>query len=350
MSPSFSVKRARLFHLYQVIYQASLGPTMTSLVMSPPDYVLLADLILSAFDVNHRVDIEDDDSPGVLPRFQQIPLDKNILANMLEVMDEQAIIDEDGEIEVDFYNARQILHILEARLWRSKITIHTTPQFVFSLVERYVSICDKMQYPVSVSKAAIFHQHSRYLKPGDIVRVGDNFGPSHVKIESELQPGVYIVTVVTPEGGYDPNFPYGKRLCAVLIRFPEAKGYRYTEVCLFDYYDDIGRPKFTAIQPGTVSPPNYLEVSKTILRSCTFEEDTRIRLTPECMENPEGAQYGIVQKVLHQTPDLEGSEFIVSLLSYELYRGILRKRPFDNKGTPLYYISCDLYELEISPL
>ena len=86
---------------------------------------------------------------------------------------------------------------------------------------------------------------------------------------------------------------------------------------------------------------------KTIIHSCIFKQDDCIRVDYRTSAK--------ITEIIKLTTELEGSEFIVTLLTDlsllpnviykkgEFVKGTLRKRSFN-----LSYYSIDVYELEIS--
>lgn len=111
-----NVKRSDLLRLYRVFSDTFPEVNTISLTLDPHHYVLLSKIICSVFNHNSRLDIDRDDETSVLTLYQSLTIDKNILSNVLHVMDQQAVLNEEGNINIEFTNALQILHVLETFL------------------------------------------------------------------------------------------------------------------------------------------------------------------------------------------------------------------------------------------
>ena len=347
-----NVKRSDLLRLYRIFNGISPEVTTIYLIMNFYDYILLAKIVASVFVDNFALTIVVDDKTLLPIHYQSLSMDKDILKNVLSVMDQQAILNEDGNINVEFTNGLQILHLLEKLLLGKEITDDTYQPSSFLMEEQLFSILKKLGYRNFNEEDSIIK--GSYLKTGDLVHVADNSGANFVRIVSEIEPSVYIVTVTKTNLGYQYKFPYGKKYCGVLVRFTELGYYSRDEVCLFNYYDGIKEPLFTSIYNGTVAPCNNLTQYEAIIRSSIFKKDDCIRVDMKT--------YAKITEILKVTDQLEGSEFVVTLLSdlyvsskvsytkSQLVKGTLHRKSFVNKNSALSYYSLDVYELEISSL
>lgn len=345
-----NVKRSDLLRLYRVFSDTFPEVNTISLTLDPHHYVLLSKIICSVFNHNSRLDIDRDDETSVLTLYQSLTIDKNILSNVLHVMDQQAVLNEEGNINIEFTNALQILHVLETFLLEKKVFIASNENLVLVPEEKLFSIHKKLGYANFTNQTAIGKES--YLKTGAVVRVADNSGAKFVKIVSEIEPSVYIVTIEKASLKDRVKFPYGKTYCGVLVRFSESSYYSWDEVCLFEYYDGIKQQLFTSIPKGTVALCTNLSQYKTIIHSCIFKKDDCIRIDSRTSAK--------IQRILNITSELEGSEFLVTLLSDlslspqsnfkkgQLVKGILKKRLFNNIDSRLSYYPFYVYELEIS--
>ena len=347
-----NVKRSDLLRLYRVFSDVFPQVNTVSLVFDTYHYILLCKIVCSVFNNNSTVQIELDDKTLSSIIYQSLTLDKDILANVLHVMDQQAVLNEEGDVYVEFTNALQILHLLETLLLGKKVFITTNQHLGFVMEEKLFSIYKKLGY-ANFKKQAIICKES-YLKSGVVVRVADNSGANFVKVVSEVEPSVYIVTITKANLKDQFKFPYGKVYCGVLVRFSESGYYSWDEVCLFEYYDGIKQPLFTSIANGTIALSTNLTQYETIIRSCVFKKHDCIRIDRKT--------YAKIEEILKVTSELEGSEFVVTLLSDlyvsprlnykkgQLVKGTLQKRLFNNSNTRLSYYSFNVYELEISLL
>ena len=346
-----NVKRSDLLRLYNIFNRISPESNTIYLMMDPYDYILLSKIVSFVFSNNSVLHVDIDDNTSVQITYQSLTIDKDILLNILDVMDEQAILDSDSNIHVELTNGLQILYLLENLLLGKKLLVAMNEHFLSLMEKRLLSIQKKLGY-TSLTKQSFTIIKGSYLKIGDLVRVADNSGAKLVKIVSEIEPSVYIVTIAKTNLGYEFKFPYGKKYCAVLVRFSEFGYYEYNEVCLFDYYDGIKEPLFSSILNGTVAPCTNLSQYETIIRSCIFKEGDLIRVDSETSAK--------INKILTITKELEGSEFVVTLLSdvylsplmnykkFQSVKGTLQRRPYANKNSSLSYYLLDVYELQLS--
>ena len=348
-----NVKRSDLLRLYNIFNRISPELNTVYLMMDPYDYILLSKIVSSVFSNNSVLHVDIDDNTSVQIVYQSLTIDKNILLNILHVMDEQAILDSDSNIHVEFTNGLQILYLLENLLLGKKLLVATNEHFLSLIEKNLFSIQKKLGY-ASLTKQNLTTVKGSYLKIGDLVRVADNSGAKLVKIVSEIEPSVYIVTIAKTNLGYESTFPYGKKYCAVLVRFSEFGYYAHNEVCLFDYYDGIKEPLFSSILNGTVAPCTNLPQYEIIIRSCIFKEGDFIRV--------DSVTSAKIKKILTITNELEGSEFVVTLLSdvylsplmnykkFQFVKGTLQRRPYTNKNSSLSYYLLDVYELQLNSL
>jgi len=346
-----NVKRSDLLRLYNIFNRISPELNTIYLMMDPYDYILLSKIVSSVFSNNSVLHVDIDDNTSVQITYQSLTIDKDILLNILDAMDEQAILDSDSNIHVELTNGLQILYLLENLLLGKKLLVVMNEHFLSLMEKRLLSIQKKLGY-TSLTKQSFTIIKGSYLKIGDLVRVADNSGAKLVKIVSEIEPSVYIVTIAKTNLGYEFKFPYGKKYCAVLVRFSEFGYYEYNEVCLFDYYDGIKEPLFSSILNGTVAPCTHLSQYETIIRSCIFKEGDLIRVDSETSAK--------INKILTITKELEGSEFVVTLLSdvylsplmnykkFQSVKGTLQRRPYANKNSLLSYYLLDVYELQLN--
>ena len=342
-----NVKRSDLLRLYRVF--SDIAPELNTffLIMDPYDYVLLAKVVSSVLSNKYVVDIDLDDKTANANPYPSLIIDKDILLNVLDVMDEHATLNAGGNICIQFTNGLQILYLLETLLSGKRVDASTSKHLQLLMDQKLFSIHKKLGYANCKSENIVCIKS--YLKTGDVVRVADNSGAKFVKIVSEVEPSVYIVTVIKANLEDRFKFPYGKTYCGILVRFSEQGYYHWDEVCLFEYYDGVKEPLFTSILNGTVALCTNLNINqyKTIIHSCIFKQDDCIRVDYRTSAK--------ITEIIKLTTELEGSEFIVTLLTDlsllpnviykkgEFVKGTLRKRSFN-----LSYYSIDVYELEIS--
>lgn len=346
------VKRSDLLRLYRVFSDLFPEVNTVCLVFDSYDYILLSKIVSSLFIGNSDVRINVDDKTSISVVYQSLTTDKDVLANVLNVMEQQAILNEEGNIYANFTNALQILHLLETLLLGKQVSIQSSQHLELVMEQKLCSIHKKLGYANFESEIIISKES--YLKTGVVVSVADDSGAKFVKIVSEIEPSVYIVRITKTNLKDQTKFPYGKTYCGILVRFAESDYYACDQVCLFEYYDGVKQPLFNSITNGTVALYTNLSQYKTIISSCIFKKGDCIRIDDKV--------YAKVEKILKITSELEGSEFVVSLLSNsylsnqftyqkgQLVKGILRKRLFNNSNTRLSYYSQDVYELDISLL
>jgi hypothetical protein len=345
-----NVKRSDLLRLYRLFSDIFPEVNTVSLILDSYHYILLSKIVCSVFNDNAKLDIDSDDETPVLTVYQSLTVDKDILSNVLYVMDQHAVLNEEGNIYVEFTNASQILSLLETFLLKKNVSIPFNQNLAFVMEEKVFSIHNKLGYANFTNQASI--SKKPYLKTGAVVRVADNSGAKFVKIVSEIEPSVYIVTIEKTSLKDRVKFPYGKTYCGILVRFSESGYYSWDEVCLFEYYDGVKQQLFTSIPNGTVALCTNLSQYKAIIQSCIFKKDDCIRIDSRTSAK--------IQRILKVTPELEGSEFLVKLLSDlylpsqsnfkkgQLVKGVLKKRLFENTNSFLSYYPLHVYELEIS--
>ena len=118
-----NVKRSDLLRLYRLFSDTFPEVSTIALILDPYHYILLSKIVCSVFNNNVKLDIDPDDQTPILTVYQSLTLDKDILSNVLYVMDQQAVLNEEGNINVEFTNGSQILSLLETFLLGKNVLI-----------------------------------------------------------------------------------------------------------------------------------------------------------------------------------------------------------------------------------
>lgn len=264
------VKRSDLLHFYRSFYDSSTELNLIHLTLTPRDLLLLAKIFCSFLTKEIFVRLQNDNGDDFKILRDPGPIDKDILFSLIDSLDEQAVLDKNGNISIQLTNSLQALKVLEALLSSRNILnpiFECNEEVIFG---KLFSIQRKFGY--TNSKEGFLEKDQSFLHPGDFANVADDSGASLVKVISEIAPFIYIVNVERTKFRRDALFPHGKKYAAVLLStfLPIYRGSK--QVCLFEYYDGITKPLFTkVINKNTFVLADSLDY-RLIINYCLFKK------------------------------------------------------------------------------
>ena len=266
-----NVKRSELVQFHSAFYNSC---PITShniyLTFSPDNFFLLAKVISSFLSKKIKLNILVDDYSSVDIIHTSEAIDKNLLQNVLDTMDQQALLDDVGFIHFKSANSLSVLILLEAFLAKKDLLTRIQSHEDAIVLNKLFSIRKKLGYSNSFNSNPLLNENSFSLKMGAIVNVADDSGAKAVQIVSEVEPMVYIVNIVKVKFGNEHKFPHGKKYAAVLLRNLLLNCTLANDVCLFSYHNGITQPLFTTVLNRGVTLSKDLLNYEQINDSCSF--------------------------------------------------------------------------------
>lgn len=266
-----NVKRSELLRFYFTFNNTC--PTALNkvyLTFCPNDFFLLAKVIGFALSKNITLRIQYDDQTIIHPSYQTNIMNKIILQDVLNVMDDSAFLNDHGTIDLTLGDGLSILILLE-NLLLEKNTLVKTHLIKDSLThQKLFSIGTKLGY---TNYRQLFSGNTYcFLNRGDILNVADDSGVKTVQVESLVEPLIYIVTILKVKFGNEHKFPYGKKYAGVLLRDLIVDCASSDNVCLFEYFNGITKPLFSSVSfNGLIIRQTELDY-KQIIDSCFFTQ------------------------------------------------------------------------------
>jgi hypothetical protein len=263
------VKRSDLLRVYTTFCNAY--PTTFNTIylnVSPDDFLLLAKVVAISLSKEVIFSIDYDDQTNISCIYQTETLDKHVLQNVLDTMEQQALLHRGAVVNLKLTNALIILILLE-RILVDKNSVRKMQSHQDSItLAKLFSIQNKLGF--SNFDYSIGNNISFSFKSGDTAIVADNSGAKTVQILSEIEPMVYIVRILTIKFGNEHRFPHGKKYAAVLLHDLSSDSDFSNKVCLFDYLGGITQPLFTLVfDNGLWFSKDVLNYQK-IINSCLF--------------------------------------------------------------------------------
>jgi len=236
--------------------------------VSPDDFLLLAKVVATFLSKEVIFNIDNDDQADIPCIYQTETLDKHVLQNVLDTMEQQALLHHGAVVKLKLTNALFILILLE-RILVDKNSVRKMQSHQDSItLGKLFSIQNKLGF--SNFDYSIGNNISFSLKSGDIATVADNSGAKTVQILSEIEPMVYIVKILTIKFGNEHRFPHGKKYAAVLLHDLSLDSDLSNKVCLFDYLGGITQPLFTLFFDNGLWLSKDALNYKKIINSCLF--------------------------------------------------------------------------------
>lgn len=263
------LKRSDLLRVYTTFCNAY--PTTFNTInlnVSLYDFLLLAKVVAISLSKEVILSIDYDDQTDISCIYQTETLDKHVLQNVLDTMEQQALFHRGAVVKLKLTNALVILILLE-RILVDKNSVCKIQSHQDSItLGKLFSIQNKLGF--SNFDYPIGNNIPFSLKTGDTAIVADNSGAKTVQILSEIEPMVYIVRILTTKFGNEHKFPHGKRYAVVLLNDLLSDAELSNKVCLFDYLGGITQPLFTLVfDKGLWLSKDVLNYQK-IINSCLF--------------------------------------------------------------------------------
>jgi hypothetical protein len=263
------VKRSDLLRIYTTFcnaYPSTFNNTYLS--VSPDEFLLLAKLISIFLTKEVIFNMDYDDQADISCIYQTETLDKHVLQNLLDTMEQQALLHHGAVVKLKLTNASVILTMLERILVDKNSNCKMQSHQDSITLGKLFSIQNKLGF--SNFDYPIGNNIHFSLKTGDTAIVADNSGAKTVQILSEIEPMVYIVRILTTKFGNERKFPHGKKYAVVLLHDLLSDAELSNKVCLFDYLGGITQPLFTLVfDNGLWLSKDVLNYQK-IINSCLF--------------------------------------------------------------------------------
>lgn len=266
-----NVKRSDLLRFYSTFFQAyPVALNKVHLTFCPNLLFLLSKVIASALSADILLKIEHDDKTIIYPLYKSGVIDKNILQDVLTNIDDSIFFNDDGTIDLTLNDGSSILFLLENLLLENSFSSKTQSFKNPLTYQKLFSIQKKLGY--SNFSGSFLTKNMSPLNSGDILNVVDNSGVKTVKVLSEIEPFVYIVSIAKLKFGNEHKFPYGKKYAAVLLRDLISGCESSDKVCLFEYFNGLTKPLFCSISHnGTIISQTDLNYN-AIIDSCLFTQ------------------------------------------------------------------------------
>ena len=264
------VKRSNLLHFHRSFYDSSTELNCINLTLVPRDFLFLAKIFCSFFTKEIYVCVQDDNQDDFRILRGLGPIDKDILYNLINSLDEQAVLDKNGNISIQLTNSLHALKVLEVFLSSKSVQNPIFESDKGVILNKLLSIQRKLGY--TNYKQDLLKNNSSFLNPGDFANVADDSGASLVRVICEVAPFIYIVNVEQTKFNREARFSHGKKYAAVLLSTLLPTSREIKNVCLFEYYDGITKPLFTkVINKNTFVPVDSLDFH-LIINHCLFKK------------------------------------------------------------------------------
>lgn len=267
-----NVKRSDLLRFHSTFFSACpVALNKVYLTFCCNDFFLLAKVIASALSKNIILQIQYDDQAIIHPFYESNIINKMILQDVLNIMDDSALLNDHGMIGLTFSDSLSVLVLLENLLLGNNVLSKTHLVKDSLTYQKLFSIGKKLGY---TNYNKLFNNNNTfcYFNRGDILNVIDDSGVKTVQVEGLLEPFIYSVTILKVKFGNEHKFPYGKKYAAVLLRDLIVDCECVDKVCLFEYFNGITKPLFSSIfYNGVVIQQTELDY-KQIIDLCCFSQ------------------------------------------------------------------------------
>ena len=269
-----NVKRSDLLRFHSTFFNACpVALNKVYLTFCCNDFLLLAKVIASALSKNIILQIQYDDQAIIHPFYESNIINKMILQDVLNIMDDSALLNDHGMIGLTLSDSLSVLVLLENLLLANNVLLKTRLVKDSLTYQKLFSIGKKLGY-TNYNKLFNNNNNNTFcsFNRGDILNVIDDSGAKTVQVEGLVEPFIYSVTILKVKFGNEHKFPYGKKYAAVLLRDLIVDCKCLDEVCLFEYFNGITKPLFSSISyNGVVIQQTELDY-KQIIDSCCFSQ------------------------------------------------------------------------------
>ena len=267
-----NVKRSDLLRFHTIFFNACpVALNKVYLTFCSNDFLLLAKVIASALSNNITLQIQYDDQAIIHPFYESNIINKMILQDVLNIMDDSALLNDHGMIGLTLSDSLSVLVLLENLLLANNVLLKTHLVKDSLTYQKLFSIGKKLGY-TNYNKLLNNNNTFCSFNRGDILNVIDDSGAKTVQVEGLVEPFIYSVTILKVKFGNEHKFPYGKKYAAVLLRDLIVDCECFDKVCLFEYFNGITKPLFSSISyNGVVLQQTELDY-KQIIDSCCFSQ------------------------------------------------------------------------------
>ena len=269
-----NVKRSDLLRFHSIFSNACpVALNKVYLIFCSNDFLLLAKVIASALSKSITLQIQYDDQAIIHPFYESNNVNKMILQDVLNIMDDSALLNDHGMISLTLSDSLSVLVLLENLLLAKNILLKTHLVKDSLTYQKLFSIGKKLGY-TNYNKLFNNNNNNTFcsFNRGDILNVIDDSGAKTVQVEGLVEPFIYSVTILKVKFGNEHKFPYGKKYAAVLLRDLIVDCECVDKVCLFEYFNGITKPLFSSISyNGVVIQQTELDY-KQIIDSCCFSQ------------------------------------------------------------------------------
>ncbi len=174
------VKRSDLLHFHRSFYDSSTELNCIYLKLVPRDLLLLAKIFCSFFIKEIYVCVQNDNQDDFRTLRDLAPIDKDILYSLINSLDEQAVLDKNGNVSILLTNSLHALKVLEFFL-----SSKSDQNLIFEsdkevILRKLLSIQRKFGY-TNYNQDLLKNNFSFSLHPGDFANVADDSGASLVE-------------------------------------------------------------------------------------------------------------------------------------------------------------------------
>lgn len=266
-----NVKRSDLLRFHSTFFNACpVALNKVFLTFCSNDFLLLAKVIASALSKNITLQIQYDDQAIIHPFYESNIINKMILQDVLNIMDDSALLNDHGMIGLTLSDSLSVLVLLENLLLANNVLLKTHLVKDSLTYQKLFSIGKKLGY---TNYNKLFNNNAFCsFNRGDILNVIDDSGAKTVQVEGLVEPFIYSVTILKVKFGNEHKFPYGKKYAAVLLRDLIVDCECLDKVCLFEYFNGITKPLFSSISyNGVLIQQTELDY-RQIIDSCCFSQ------------------------------------------------------------------------------
>lgn len=266
-----NVKRSDLLRFHSTFFNACpVALNKVFLTFCSNDFLLLAKVIASALSKNITLQIQYDDQAIIHPFYESNIINKMILQDVLNIMDDSALLNDHGMIGLTLSDSSSVLVLLENLLLANNVLLKTHLVKDSLTYQKLFSIGKKLGY---TNYNKLFNNNTFCsFNRGDILNVIDDSGAKTVQVEGLVEPFIYSVTILKVKFGNEHKFPYGKKYAAVSLRDLIVDCECLDKVCLFEYFNGITKPLFSSISyNGVVFQQTELDY-RQIIDSCCFSQ------------------------------------------------------------------------------
>ena len=267
-----NVKRSDLLRFHTIFFNACpVALNKVYLTFCSNDFLLLAKVIASALSKNITLQIQYDDQAIIHPFYEPNIINKMILKDVLNIMDDSALLNDHGMIGLTLSDSLSVLVLLENLLLANNVLLKTHLVKDSLTYQKLFSIGKKLGY-TNYNKLLNNNNTFCSFNRGDILNVIDDSGAKTVQVEGLVEPFIYSVTILKVKFGNEHKFPYGKKYAGVLLRDLIVDCDSSDKVCLFEYFNGITKPLFSSISFNGLTVQKTALDYKQIIDSCFFTQ------------------------------------------------------------------------------